>query len=100
MQGSGVFHIYASSVFDQMQNRNVVSWNAMIACYAKNGRPYEALELFRKMILEAPDLFPNSMTMVSVLQACAALAALEQGKFIHGYILRSGLDSINPSGYE
>ncbi|KAK9913044.1 hypothetical protein M0R45_036870 [Rubus argutus] len=87
---------YASSVFDQMQNRNVVSWSAMIACYAKNGRPYEALELFRKMILEAPDLFPNSVTMVSVLQACAALAALEQGKFIHGYILRRGLDSTLP----
>ncbi|KAL6129957.1 hypothetical protein ACLB2K_068339 [Fragaria x ananassa] len=87
---------YASSVFDQMQNRNVVSWSAMIACYAKNARPYEALELFRKMILEAPDLFPNSVTMVSVLQACAALAALEQGKFIHGYILRRGLDSTLP----
>ncbi|XP_061996344.1 pentatricopeptide repeat-containing protein CRR2, chloroplastic [Rosa rugosa] len=86
----------ASSVFDQMQNRNVVSWSAMIACYAKNARPYEALELFRKMILEAPDLFPNSVTMVSVLQACAALAALEQGKFIHGYILRRGLDSTLP----
>lgn len=54
------------------------------------------MELFRKMILEAPDLFPNSMTMVSVLQACAALAALEQGKFIHVYILRRGLDSTLP----
>ncbi|KAB2627506.1 pentatricopeptide repeat-containing protein [Pyrus ussuriensis x Pyrus communis] len=87
---------YASSVFDQMQIRNVVSWSAMIACYAKNGRPYEALELFREMILEAQDLFPNPVTMVSVLQACAALTALEQGRFIHGYILRRGLDSILP----
>ncbi|XP_050387734.1 pentatricopeptide repeat-containing protein At3g46790, chloroplastic [Argentina anserina] len=86
----------ACRVFDQMQNRNVVSWSAMIACYSKNARPYEALELFRKMILEAPDLLPNSVTMVSVLQACAALAALEQGKFIHGYILRRGLDSTLP----
>ncbi|KAM1049490.1 hypothetical protein TB1_027906 [Malus domestica] len=87
---------YASSVFDQMQIRNVVSWSAMIACYAKNGRPYEALELFREMILDAQDLFPNPVTMVSVLQACAALTALEQGRFIHGYILRRGLDSILP----
>ncbi|CAL9004182.1 unnamed protein product [Prunus brigantina] len=87
---------YASSVFDQMQIRNVVSWSAMIACYAKNGRPYEALELFREMILEAHDLLPNSVTMVSVLQACAALTALEQGRFLHGYILRRGLDSILP----
>ncbi|BFG20284.1 hypothetical protein CerSpe_065580 [Prunus speciosa] len=34
--------------------------------------------------------------MVSVLQACAALTALEQGRFLHGYILRRGLDSILP----
>ncbi|KAL6288558.1 hypothetical protein ACE6H2_006068 [Prunus campanulata] len=87
---------YASSVFNQMQIRNVVSWSAMIACYAKNGRPYEALELFQEMILEAHDLLPNSVTMVSVLQACAALTALEQGRFLHGYILRRGLDSTLP----
>ncbi|KAL6979136.1 Pentatricopeptide repeat-containing protein crr2, chloroplastic [Sarracenia purpurea var. burkii] len=58
---------------------------------------FEALELFREMMLETRDiLLPNSVTMVSVLQACASLAALEQGKLIHGYILRKGLDSILP----
>nr|XP_023910914.1 pentatricopeptide repeat-containing protein At3g46790, chloroplastic-like [Quercus suber] len=87
---------YASYVFDEMPVRNVVSWSAMIACYVKNGRAFEALELFREMILETQDSIPNSVTMVSVLQACAALAALEQGKLIHGYILRRGLDSILP----
>eukprot|EP00257_Ricinus_communis_P017145 XP_015575520.1 pentatricopeptide repeat-containing protein At3g46790, chloroplastic [Ricinus communis] len=87
---------YASCVFSEMSVKNVVSWSAMIACYAKNGRPFEALELFREMMLETKDMCPNSVTMVSVLQACAALAALEQGKLLHGYILRRGLDSILP----
>ncbi|KAL5580914.1 hypothetical protein UlMin_013356 [Ulmus minor] len=87
---------YARDVFDGMPTRNVVSWSAMIACYAKNERPYDALELFREMILETHDSFPNSVTMVSVLQACAGLVALEQGKLIHAYILRRGLDSILP----
>ncbi|KAG7946884.1 hypothetical protein I3843_14G065500 [Carya illinoinensis] len=87
---------YASCVFDSMPVRNVVSWSAMIACYAKNGSPFEAFELFREMILETHDSVPNSVTMVSVLQACSALASLEQGKLIHGYILRRGLDSILP----
>ncbi|KAK2993151.1 hypothetical protein RJ640_015338 [Escallonia rubra] len=86
----------AGYVFDEMPMKNVVSWSAMIACYAKNGRPFEALELFRDMMLETLDVLPNSVTMVSVLQACAALAALEQGKLIHGYILRKGLDSVLP----
>ncbi|GLT66995.1 hypothetical protein SLA2020_393320 [Shorea laevis] len=84
----------ANSVFGLMPVRNMVSWSAMIACFAKNGKPFEALELFQKMMLETHDLKPNSVTMVSVLQACAALGALEQGKLIHGYILRRGFDSI------
>ncbi|KAK3409935.1 hypothetical protein EUGRSUZ_J02000 [Eucalyptus grandis] len=87
---------WAGIVFDEMPEKNVVSWSAMIACYAKNGMPFEALELFREMNLETNDLLPNSVTMVSVLQACAALAALEQGRLIHGYVLRRGLDSILP----
>ncbi|CAN1167102.1 Pentatricopeptide repeat-containing protein At3g46790, chloroplastic [Linum perenne] len=65
----------------------------MIACYAKNEMGFEALELFREMVVR---IGPNSVTMVSVLQACGALGALEQGKMIHGYIVRNGLDSILP----
>ncbi|XP_073301656.1 pentatricopeptide repeat-containing protein CRR2, chloroplastic [Primulina huaijiensis] len=86
----------ANCVFCSMPVKNIVSWSAMIACFAKNGRPFEALEIFREMMLVSEDMFPNSVTMVSVLQACAALAALEHGKLIHAYILRKGLDSILP----
>ncbi|XVF46595.1 hypothetical protein PTKIN_Ptkin03bG0039800 [Pterospermum kingtungense] len=87
---------HASSVFREMPVKNVVSWSAMIACYAKNEKPFKALELFREMMVETHDLLPNSVTMVSVLQACASLAALEQGKLIHAYVLRRGLDSVLP----
>ncbi|MBA0552615.1 hypothetical protein Golob_023410 [Gossypium lobatum] len=87
---------HASFVFEKMPVRNVVSWSAMMACYAKNGKPFEALELFREMMIETQDSAPNSVTMVSVLQACAALSALEQGKLVHAYILRRGLDSVLP----
>ncbi|KAK1554311.1 hypothetical protein Q3G72_010501 [Acer saccharum] len=48
------------------------------------------------MMIQTCDTYPNSVTMVSELQACAALAALEQGKLLHAYILRKGLDSILP----
>ncbi|XP_077215332.1 pentatricopeptide repeat-containing protein CRR2, chloroplastic-like [Tasmannia lanceolata] len=85
---------YARCVFDGMLERNVVSWSAMIGCYAKNERPFEALELFLEMMVETDNAVPNAVTMVSVLQACGALAALGQGKLIHAYILRRGLNSI------
>ncbi|XP_068644522.1 pentatricopeptide repeat-containing protein CRR2, chloroplastic [Aristolochia californica] len=84
---------YARRVFDGMSERNVVSWSAMIACYAKNHYPFEALELFHEMITSANDIVPNAVTMVSVLQACGMLAALGQGKVIHAYVLRRGLTS-------
>ncbi|XP_008811370.2 pentatricopeptide repeat-containing protein At3g46790, chloroplastic [Phoenix dactylifera] len=86
--------LYSRRVFDGMLARNVVSWSAMIACYAKNERPLDALELFREMMLRDPDAIPNAVTMVSVLQACAGLAALGQGRLVHAYVLRRGLDSI------
>eukprot|EP01018_Ginkgo_biloba_P037426 Gb_17091 [translate_table: standard] len=81
----------AFHLFDKMSRRDIVSWNAMIAGYAQNGHATEALTLFRQMQLT--DVTPNSVTMVSVLLACAHLGVLKQGKWIHGYIIRSGLES-------
>ncbi|KAL0911765.1 hypothetical protein M5K25_019926 [Dendrobium thyrsiflorum] len=86
---------YAQKVFDGMPHRNVVSWSAIIACYAKNGRYFDALAIFGEMMMmKNSEIVPNSVTMVSVLQACAGLAALSQGKLVHGYVLRRGLDSV------
>ncbi|XP_059070365.1 pentatricopeptide repeat-containing protein At3g12770-like [Cryptomeria japonica] len=79
----------ARQVFDKMPTRMVVSWSAIIAAYAPNGQDKEALELFAQMQLA--DITPNSVTMVSVLQACAHLGDLEQGKQIYDYIIQSGL---------
>eukprot|EP01018_Ginkgo_biloba_P037424 Gb_17094 [translate_table: standard] len=81
----------ASLVFDRMSTRDVVSWTAMIAGYAQNGYPVEALSLFHKMLFA--EVEPNSITMLSVLSACAHLRALPQGKWIHDFINRSGFET-------
>ncbi|KAK1396796.1 Chlororespiratory reduction 2 [Heracleum sosnowskyi] len=88
--------VYAGFVFYGMPVRNVVTLTAMIACCAKNGRPFEAVELFREMLVETDGLVPNSVTMVGVIQACTALCAVEQGRLLHCYVLRKGLDSVLP----
>ncbi|KAJ8464511.1 hypothetical protein OPV22_027063 [Ensete ventricosum] len=85
---------YSERVFNGMIERNVVSWSAMIACYAKGERPFDALELFKEMVVREPEIVPNAVTMVNTLQACAGLAALGQGKVFHAYILRNELDSV------
>lgn len=40
---------FARKMFDEMANRDVVSWNSMIIGYLRNGDLDEALNLFRKM---------------------------------------------------
>ncbi|XP_068643859.1 pentatricopeptide repeat-containing protein At2g02980, chloroplastic [Aristolochia californica] len=80
----------ARRLFDEMGTRCVVSYNAMITGYAKSSRPNEALTLFRE--LQARDLKPTDVTMLSVLSSCALLGALELGKWVHEYIKKHGFD--------
>jgi pentatricopeptide repeat protein len=81
----------ARQLFDKMSTRDVISWNAMIAGYVQNGQAIEAVRLFRRM--EMANLKPNSATIVSVLPACGHLTSLHEGKKIHDYIIRNGLES-------
>eukprot|EP01018_Ginkgo_biloba_P001598 Gb_35887 [translate_table: standard] len=113
---------YARQMFDKMPQRNVVSWNAMIAGYAQNRCVDEALKLFQKMPerdviswtaiiagyaqngqgeqalkffqqMQLAGVTPNSKTFASVLPACSNLAALQQGMEIHKEIMKSGFQS-------
>lgn len=78
----------ALKLFDTMSERDVVSWNAMIGGYAQNGHANDALVFFHQMQLAG--MKPDPVTMVSLLSACTHLGALQQGKRIHSYIIRSG----------
>eukprot|EP01018_Ginkgo_biloba_P039368 Gb_08569 [translate_table: standard] len=80
----------ARCVFDEMAERDVVSWSALIAGYTQNGHFYEALKLFSQM--ETAGVKPNLVTIVTILPACAHLAALRQGLEIHAYIIRHGFE--------
>eukprot|EP01018_Ginkgo_biloba_P019775 Gb_28390 [translate_table: standard] len=82
---------FARQLFDKMSKRNVVSWNAMIAGYARSGHANEAMALFQQMKLA--EMKPNAVTMVIVLQACAHSGDLHQGRWIHEYIIQNGFES-------
>ncbi|KAM5588771.1 pentatricopeptide repeat-containing protein [Rosa sericea] len=77
------------AVFENISKRDLVSWNAIVAGYAQNGHLCEALVLFSEM--RATLLKPDSLTVVSLLQACASTGALHQGKWIHNFTIRSCL---------
>ncbi|XP_061369808.1 pentatricopeptide repeat-containing protein At2g42920, chloroplastic [Gastrolobium bilobum] len=74
-------------LFDNMPTRTAITWNSMISGYVRNGRLMQALELFRKMQEEGVE--PSEFTMVSLLNACAHLGALQHGEWVHDYIKRN-----------
>ncbi|KAF3790006.1 Pentatricopeptide repeat-containing protein [Nymphaea thermarum] len=79
----------ARLLFDEMPVRNSVSWNAMIAAYVQNGRFQEAFALFERMQAE---IGVDKYAAATMLSACTSLGALDQGKWIHACIEKSGIE--------
>lgn len=81
----------ACEIFDLMPARNTVSWGVMISGFVGCGRYMEALNLFHDMLSDDHKLKPNEAALVCALSACAHLGALDQGKWIHVYIVKNGI---------
>eukprot|EP01018_Ginkgo_biloba_P013191 Gb_32451 [translate_table: standard] len=81
----------ARQLFDEITQRDAVSWNGMIAAYTRHGPFKEALTLFHEM--QQTGIQPTQRTYVIVLAACASLTALEEGIEIHKEIIKSGFQS-------
>ncbi|XP_057825115.2 putative pentatricopeptide repeat-containing protein At5g08490 [Cryptomeria japonica] len=77
----------ARRVFEKMVERDIISWNAIIAGYAQNAYFSDAIDLFGQMQLAG--VKPDAVTIASVLSACACLENLRKGKGIHAYIIRN-----------
>lgn len=77
---------HARKVFDDIPEKNVVSWTAIISGYIGVGQYREAIDMFR-MFLEM-GLRPDSFTIVKVLSACTQLGDLRStwrvDRWIHG----------------
>ncbi|KAJ7551523.1 hypothetical protein O6H91_06G018700 [Diphasiastrum complanatum] len=68
---------HARQVFNNMSERDVVSWTAMIEGYAQQGLGKEALTLLEQMQREGTK--PNEVTYVSVLSACSHSGLVDEG---------------------
>lgn len=96
---NSLLHLYAScgqsesayKMFELMPVRDIVAWNSVINGFALNGKPNEALTLFKEMGLEGT-VEPDGFTMVSLLSACAELGALALGRRAHVYMVKAGLN--------
>ncbi|AEE35203.1 Pentatricopeptide repeat (PPR-like) superfamily protein [Arabidopsis thaliana] len=78
----------ARRVFDEIVERDIVVWGAMIAGLAHNKRQWEALGLFRTMISEEK-IYPNSVILTTILPVLGDVKALKLGKEVHAHVLKS-----------
>ncbi|KAL5225681.1 hypothetical protein ABZP36_012320 [Zizania latifolia] len=82
----------ADKVFWGIRNKNVVTWNSLLAAYRQNRKPEIALELFCEMLKS--DLLPNLVTLQIALLSSGMTMALQYGREVHGYIRKNW-----PDGY-
>ncbi|XP_010530466.1 PREDICTED: pentatricopeptide repeat-containing protein At4g21065-like [Tarenaya hassleriana] len=87
----------ALKLFDEMPDKDLVSWSTIISCFVNNGFWTEALQCFQQMQL-VENLKPDEVTMLSVVVAISSLGSLELGKWVEGYIRRNGFKLSVPLG--
>lgn len=82
--------VYARNVFDRCWEKNIVSWTSMIAGYVHSHYFKEAIELFNEML--SFGVKADSPTVACVVSACGHLGLLNQGKWVHMYCEKNGVE--------
>ncbi|XP_058092496.1 pentatricopeptide repeat-containing protein At2g29760, chloroplastic-like [Magnolia sinica] len=80
----------ARRLFDGMPRRNIVSWNTLIGGYVSHGEFKEGLVVLHEM--QRQNVKPDKVTLALVISACGDLRAIEQGKWLHNYIIECKID--------
>lgn len=81
----------ARRLFDEMSERDVISWSVVIRSYVQSQEPILGLKLFKEMVREAK-IEPDGVTVTSVLKACAVMENIDVGRSVHGFSVRKCFD--------
>ncbi|CAN8278465.1 unnamed protein product [Cochlearia groenlandica] len=65
-------------VFNQMSEKDVVSWNSLISAYARHGEGESAVQTFKTMQDER-QIVPDAATFTAVLSACSHAGLVKEG---------------------
>ncbi|KAK2967094.1 hypothetical protein RJ640_007409 [Escallonia rubra] len=71
---------YAMNIFAEITERDLISWNSMIAGLGYNGKVVESLDLFRKLLEKGQP--PDEITLAGVLLACNYGGFIDEGMLI------------------
>lgn len=101
---SGLIDMYAKCgclelarrVFNSLGEHNQVSWTCLIAGLVQFGLGEDALALFNQM--RQASVVLDDFTLATVLGVCSAQNYVATGELLHGYTIKSGMDSSVPVG--
>ncbi|XP_068648994.1 putative pentatricopeptide repeat-containing protein At1g17630 [Aristolochia californica] len=90
---NGLIHMYtkcgnlhnAEIVFDRMVDRDLISWNSMVAAYGMHGFAEKAVKTFMEMV--AGGLKPDRITFVALLSACSHAGLVNKGRFFFNQMI-------------
>ncbi|KAK6939747.1 E+ motif [Dillenia turbinata] len=80
----------AEKLFDEIPDKDLVSWNSLISGFSRNGCVPECLKIFSRLRFET-NLEPNEVTLIPLISVCVDTYALGLGKSVHGFAVKYGL---------
>ncbi|XP_057769566.1 pentatricopeptide repeat-containing protein At5g15340, mitochondrial [Salvia miltiorrhiza] len=82
----------AVRVFESMETKNVVTWNAMLGGLAMHGKGAKVLTMFDQMLEQ---MKPNDVTFTAVLAACSHSGLVDEGRRLFHTL--EGMYELRPS---
>ncbi|CAN1137570.1 Putative pentatricopeptide repeat-containing protein At2g01510 [Linum perenne] len=77
----------ALQLFEEMPQRDTVSFNALMTGYVRNGRNQEVVKLFAEM--QHSEIALSDFTFAAVIGACVGLDNLAFGQQVHGLTVKT-----------
>uniref|UniRef100_M4D7Y1 Pentatricopeptide repeat-containing protein n=2 Tax=Brassica TaxID=3705 RepID=M4D7Y1_BRACM len=76
----------ALRAFDMMEEKDVISWTAVISACSRKGHGNKAIVMFIGMLEHG--FLPNEFTVCSILKACSEEKALRFGRQVHSLVVK------------
>ncbi|KAL1554208.1 hypothetical protein AAHA92_14793 [Salvia divinorum] len=86
---NGNFVDDAYRIFKGITKKDLVAWTLMLKGFSKSGNWRRTLEHFKKMMGE-DKIALDYVSLITMLSGCSCFGALEQGRGMHGLVLKTG----------
>ncbi|KAL0735485.1 hypothetical protein Bca4012_011695 [Brassica carinata] len=83
--------VCAEKLFDEMPERDLVSWNSLISGYSGTGYLGKSLKALSRLMRS--EFRPNEVTFLSIISACCVhrKSREEEGRCVHGLAMKCGV---------